>query len=185
MPYSLHRLLNINEYHPLQYVLCPGERRKWDQDLFRKGEKPDAYADVPINIMDYESVDLFNWQDEAKDMLSTLDFVRRVDVQAETIDRYIREGKIKPDLVVPISENRFFNYFTEDTIKKYAQEFGWDLITASNLKQKFSKRSIHSGSLMFSAEVFLITGIICCFSAVLANVIFSISSVFYHFKSLY
>ena len=67
-------------------------------------------------------------------MISQLEFVRMVDVQSETVERYIREGKIVPDLAVPISENRFFNYFREDIVKSYAEKYGWDLITQGNIK---------------------------------------------------
>jgi len=110
---------------------------KFDTDLFAKGEKPEIWLDFPISASDYELVDLFNWQDEAKDMISQLEFVRMVDVQTETVERYIREGKLKPDLEVPVGDKRSFKYFREDTVKKYAAEFGWDLITAANMKDKF------------------------------------------------
>ena len=102
-----------------------------------KGEKPVAYLDIPIDVVDFETIDLFNWQEEVKNMISQLEFVRMVDVQSETVERYIREEKIKADLAVPISENRVFNYFREETVKMYAKEFKWDLITASNIAQKF------------------------------------------------
>lgn len=136
-PYSIHRLLNIKEYRPGQMVLAPKEKMEFDADLYAKGEKPEIWLDFPISASDYELVDLFNWQDEAKDMISQLEFVRMVDVQTETVERYIREGKLKPDLEVPVGDRRSFKYFREDTVKKYASEFGWDLITAANMKDKF------------------------------------------------
>ena len=37
----------------------------------------------------------------------------------------ISGGKIKPDLEVPVGEKRSFKYFREETVKKYASEFGW------------------------------------------------------------
>ena len=40
-------------------------------------------------------------------------------------------------ITIPIGEKRYFNYYREDTIKMYADKYGWDLITASNIKQKF------------------------------------------------
>ena len=138
-PYSLHRLLNIKEYHPLEYVLAPDYKKKLDKDLLRKGEKPTEFIDLPLNIYDYETVDLFNWQDEVKTMLSQKEFVRRVDVQSETVDRYVRNGDIKPDLSIPISENKTFNYYKDDTIIMYAKKYGWDLITPTNIKEKFMK----------------------------------------------
>ena len=59
---------------------------------YRKGEKPDAIIDYPVDATDYELVDIFNWQEEAAGMISQMEFVRRVDVQTETIERYVREG---------------------------------------------------------------------------------------------
>ena len=137
MPYSLHRMLNMSEYRPFEYVLAPEHLRKHDPNMTYSGEKPVAYLDTPIDAADYEVVDLFNWQTEVQNMISQLEFVRMVDVQSETVERYIREGKIVPDLAVPISENRFFNYFREDTVKSYAEKYGWDLITQGNIKSKF------------------------------------------------
>lgn len=138
-PYSIHRLLNIEEYHPLEYVLAPDGKKHIDSDMFRKGEKPEAYLDIPINIDDFETINLFNWQNEVKNMKSQLEFVRMVDVQSETVDRYVREGKIVPDMAVPIGEKRFFNYYREDTIIMYADKYDWDLITSDNIKDKFMK----------------------------------------------
>ncbi len=137
MPYSLHRLLDIANYKPLEYVLAPTDKKQLDTDMIRKGEKPNAYLDVPISIDDFQTIDLFNWQNEVKEMLSQLEFTRMVDVQSETVERYIREGKITPDLAVPIGEKRTFNYFKEDSIRMYANKFDWELITASNIKEKF------------------------------------------------
>ena len=137
MSYSLHRLLNIESYHPLEYVLAPDNKRQLDFDMLRKGEKPEAYLDVPINVDDFETINLFNWQNEVKDMISQIEFIRTVDVQSETVDRYVREGKIVPDLAVPIGDKRFFNYYRKETVERYATEFGWDIITAVNITEKF------------------------------------------------
>lgn len=93
MPYSLHRVLDISKYQPMAYVLAPENKRKLDQDMLFKGEKPEAWLDVPIDVDDYEIIDLFNWQNSVKDMISQIEFVRRVDVQSETVDRYIKDGK--------------------------------------------------------------------------------------------
>jgi hypothetical protein len=89
-----------------------------------------------VEATDYEVVDLFNWQSEVKDLISQLEFVRMVDVQSENLGRYIREGKIIPDLEVPMGTHSF-KYFKEETVKKYAKEFGWEIINAANMKEKF------------------------------------------------
>lgn len=137
VPYSVHRLLNIIDYRPGHLVLAPGKQMEYDRDLLAKGEKPEVYLDFPVDVADYELINLFNWQDEVKDMISQLELVRMVDVQTETVERYIREGMIEPDLEVPVGDKRSFKYFKEDTIKKYASKFGWEFITAANMKDKF------------------------------------------------
>ena len=66
-----------------------------------------------------------------------MEFIRRVDVQAETIERYVWEGLLVPDLVVPMSEHRTFKYFKEETLQKYAEQYGWTFIDNSNRKELF------------------------------------------------
>ena len=139
MPYSLHRVLDISKYQPRAYVLAPENKRKLDQDMLFKGEKPEAWLDVPIDVDDYEIIDLFNWQNSVKDMISQIEFVRMVDVQSETVDRYIKDGKIKPDLSVPFGDKRMFHYFREESVRNIAKQYGWDLITPQNMADKFMK----------------------------------------------
>ncbi len=136
-PYSLHRLLNVGEYRPGGLVLGTKQGIAWDRDMFQKGEKPEVLVDYPVHAMDYELIDLFNWQEQAKNMLSQQELIRRVSTQSETIDRYIREGKIVPDLEVPISEHKKFRYFDSQRPAEYAKKFGWKLITPSNRKEMF------------------------------------------------
>ena len=139
MPYSLHRVLDISKYQPMAYVLAPENKRKLDQDMLFKGEKPEVWLDMPIDVDDYEIIDLFNWQNSVKDMISQIEFVRRVDVQSETVDRYIKDGKIKPDLSVPFGDKRMFHYFREESVRNIAKQYGWDLITPQNMADKFMK----------------------------------------------
>lgn len=137
MPQSLHRLFKLKEYRPGQLAVAPGGQKAAEAELYAKGEKPEALIDWPVDATDYELVDIFNWQEEAEGMISQSEFVRRVDVQTETIERYVRESKLIPDLVVPMSEHRTFKYFKEETLEKYAQQYGWTLIDDSNRKDMF------------------------------------------------
>lgn len=138
-PYSMHRIFRLNRYHPGETVLGRTGEREAEEALYSKGERPDAIVDYPVDATDYELVDIFNWQEEAAGMISQMEFVRRVDVQAETIERYVIEGKIVPDLAVPMSEHRVFKYFKEESLKCYAEEFGWQLIDDKNRKELFMK----------------------------------------------
>ncbi len=136
-PFSLHRLFKLKNYHAGAVVVGRKGQRAAEEDLYRRGEKPDAVIDYPVDATDYELVDIFNWQEEAAGMISQMEFVRRVDVQSETVERYVREGKLVPDLVVPMSEHRTFKYFKEETLLAAAERFGWKLIDDSNRRQLF------------------------------------------------
>ena len=135
MPYSLHRLFRLKDYHAGGLVAAPMAQKTAEEGLYAKGERPDALVDYPVDATDYELVDLFNWQEEAAGMLSQMEFVRRVDVQTETVERYVREGMILPDSVVPMSEYRTFKYFKEETLQAAAAKYGWTLIDDSNRKE--------------------------------------------------
>lgn len=137
MPYSMHRLFQLKDYKPGKLILGTQQQRAADDELYARGEKPDAIIDFPISATDYEAVDVFNWQEEAAGMISQMEFVRRVDAASETVEKYIREGQIIPDLAVPVSEHRVFKYFTEETLEKTAEKFGWKLINDSNRKELF------------------------------------------------
>ena len=158
MPYSLHRVLDIAKYQPMAYVLAPENKRKLDQDMLFKGEKPEAWLDVPIDVDDYEIIDLFNWQNSVKDMISQIEFVRMVDVQSETVDRYIKDGKIKPDLSVPFGDKRMFHYFREESVRNIAKQYDWDLITPQNMADKFMK-FIETMDMSFSYKPVLLKAI--------------------------
>ena len=137
MPQSLHRLFKLKDYQPGRLAVAPKEQKQAEDNLYARGEKPEALIDWPVSATDYELVDVFNWQDEAEGMISQMELVRRVDVQSETVERYVRDGKMTPDLIVPMSEHRTFKYFKEETLQKYAEEFGWTLIDDSNRKDMF------------------------------------------------
>jgi len=137
VPYSLHRMFNLKEYKTGEYVVASQKQFQLDWDLIARGEKPSVFLDFPVDVADYELIDLFNWQDEVKDMISQLELVRMVDIQTETIERYLREGKIIADLEVPFGDKRSFKYFKEVTIENYAKQYGWELITPANMKDKF------------------------------------------------
>lgn len=137
MPYSMHRLFKLKDYKPGKMVLGKKKQMEADAALYARGEKPDAIVDFPVSATDYEAVDIFNWQEEAAGMLPQMEFIRRVDVQSETVEKYIREGKIIPDLIVPMSEHKQLKYFREETLEAAAKKYGWRLIDDSNRKELF------------------------------------------------
>ena len=161
MPYSLHRLFRLKDYHVGGLVAAPMAQKTAEESLYARGERPDALVDYPVDATDYELVDLFNWQEEAAGMLSQMEFVRRVDVQSETVERYVREGMILPDLVVPMSEHRTFKYFKEETLQAAAAKYGWTLIDNSNRKTMFMDM-VRRMDMSYSYKPVLMLAVLAC-----------------------
>ena len=161
MPYSLHRLFRLKDYHAGGLVAAPIAQKTAEESLYARGERPDALVDYPVDATDYELVDLFNWQEEAAGMLSQMEFVRRVDVQSETVERYVREGMILPDLVVPMSEHRTFKYFKEETLEAAAAKYGWTLIDDSNRKAMFMDM-VRRMDMSYSYKPVLMLAVLAC-----------------------
>ncbi len=137
-PYSMHRLFKLKDYHAGGTVLGRKGDREAEVDLYAKGERPDAVIDYPVHATDYELVDIFNWQEEVAEMYSQLELVRHLSInKTQTIEEYIRKGKIVPDLIIPFSNERHFNYFKKERVEEYANEFGWTIITPQNKHQMF------------------------------------------------
>ena len=164
MPQSLHRLFRLKDYRAGVLALAPGIQKAAEEGLYDRGEKPEALLDWPVDATDYESVDIFNWQEEAAGMISQMEFVRRVDMQSETIERYVREGLLIPDLIVPMSEHRTFKYFKEETLSKYAQQYGWILIDDGNRKDIFMDM-IRQMDMSYSYKPVLVKAILVCADA--------------------
>ena len=161
MPQSLHRLFHLKDYRPGALALAPGKAKAADEALYKRGEKPEALLDWPVDATDYEAVDIFNWQEEAAGMISQMEFVRRVDVQSETIERYVRDGLLVPSLVVPMSEHRTFKYFTEESLHAAAERYGWRLIDESNRKEIFMEM-IQQMDMSYSYKPVLIKAVLAC-----------------------
>lgn len=161
MPYSLHRLFRLKDYHAGALVAAPMAQKTAEESLYARGERPDALVDYPVDATDYELVDLFNWQEEAAGMLSQMEFVRRVDVQSETVEHYVREGMILPDLVVPMSEHRTFKYFKEETLEAAAAKYGWTLIDDSNRKAMFMDM-VRRMDMSYSYKPVLMLAVLAC-----------------------
>ena len=180
-PYSMHRLFKLKDYHAGGTVLGRKGDREAESDLYAKGERPEAVIDYPVDATDYEVVDIFNWQEEASGMISQMEFIRRVDVQSETIERYVRDGMIVPDLVIPMSEHRSFKYFKEETLTAYAEKYGWKIIDDSNRKDLFMEM-VEQMDMSYSYKPVLIKAIL-TYADVNGRV--KISDIVSYFRSFY
>lgn len=71
-------------------------------------------------------------------MYSQQELIRHLSVQkTQTIEEYIRRGKIIPDLIVDLSGNKQFKYYRKERVEEFAERFGWIVITEENRYELF------------------------------------------------
>lgn len=74
---------------------------------------------------------------EIEEFLTQGELVKCVNVQRGTIERYIQKGKLIPDRVEQLSDNRNVKYFLAAKVPQYAEQFGWTVIDEKNRKKIF------------------------------------------------
>ena len=71
---------------------------------------------------------------ETDKMITCLEFNKMVNVQPETIKRYLQGSLILADDIKVGAKNRITYYFYPETVRQYAAQFGWKVITEENQK---------------------------------------------------
>ncbi|MEG0838705.1 MAG: nucleoside triphosphate pyrophosphohydrolase [Hydrogenoanaerobacterium sp.] len=92
-------------------------------------------------------------------MMSQHEFICSVDVQSETILRYLHDGLIVPDAIFPVTQKRFQNYYFIDTVERYANQYGWNRINDENRKDVFM-RMVRKMDMSYSYKPILLKGIL-------------------------
>ncbi|NLB52235.1 MAG: DEAD/DEAH box helicase family protein [Syntrophomonadaceae bacterium] len=119
---NLHRLFRSREYRPGAFVLAPQEKIDDEKRRLLLGEKLDTILPHNIFVRDYELVDLFDWQEEIKEMMSLHELAMELYVDDTTARHWVDEAKISPgpDLELPMGRviHRYFKRERLDDIRE-------------------------------------------------------------------
>lgn len=73
-----------------------------------------------------------------KDMYTQRELIQHLSVQkTQTIDEYIKKGKIVPDLIIDSPNGKKVNYYKKERVAEFALKFGWTVITDENRLELF------------------------------------------------
>ena len=86
---------------------------------------------------------------EIDEFLTQTELVKCFNVQKETVERYIKKGKLVPDRVEQFSDSRNVKYFLASKIPQYAEKFGWTVIYKKNRKKIFMDM-VHQMNMSYS-----------------------------------
>jgi hypothetical protein len=131
--WNLHRIAKSTRYRPGGYVLAPDERIADEQ---ARGEAPPVILNIGVWAERFEEIDIFDWQSQVKDMLSTADLELALSCSEGYLRNQVLNGKLTPDHSLEIGTRRYF-YFRKDRKAEIGRQFGCEPVSAANIRERF------------------------------------------------
>ena len=131
--WSIHRLTKTTTYRPGRYVLAPETRIAEER---ARGLAPPVIVNIGLWTEGFEEIDLFDWQSEVKDMLSSADLELALAASEGYLRDQVLNGRLQADHTLEIGTRRYF-YFQKDRKSEIAKRFGLTPVTAANIWERF------------------------------------------------
>jgi hypothetical protein len=137
-PLSLHRVTGTREYTPGALVLATDDQIADERQQFGRGEKPSAILEIGIHAVDYEEIDLFDWQEAVIDMINAPDLDRELAATEGTVRRAVERGlaELTPDHTLTLGDRTYF-YFHRSRIPAIRIALGLPEVTVDSIKRLF------------------------------------------------
>jgi superfamily II DNA or RNA helicase len=133
---STHRLFNNPHYRPGALVAAPTDMLAEEAATYAKGEKPSVVLGLHLWVDKYETIDIFRWQDEVKEMYQTRELEAELGVADNVVKQWVVTGKLIPDHTIPIGTQTCF-YFRKERLDEIQKQFNITPTTKENIKIKF------------------------------------------------
>ena len=133
---SLHRVAGKSTYRPGGLVLAPDGELNEEESVFGRGEKPLAVLDLCLQALDYEEVDLFNWQEAVRGMINAPDLDRELAATEGTVRRAVDRGEVPPDHRLQLGEREYL-YFSRERIPEIRRLLYLPEVTDETIKRLF------------------------------------------------
>ena len=157
---NLHRLFRCREYRPGALVIAPPEQMEEEKRRLLVGEKTDTILPHNMFVRDYEWVDLFDWQEEIKDMMSLHQLAMELYVDDATARRWVDEGKITPgpDLELPMGKVTY-RYFSQERLEGIRKQLNIPARVPEAIREDFFKY-VKAGQMSFSYKPVMLKGML-------------------------
>ncbi len=134
---SSHKIFGRQDYHPGALLLAPESELRDESERYRRGEKPKAILDLGLNAVAFEEIDLFNWQDVVRDMLTAADADRELAITEGTVRRALDRGELPAADHTLVLGDRTYHYFKRDRLPEIRRLLGAPVVNAESIKALF------------------------------------------------
>lgn len=133
---SLHRILGNKNYRKGGLVLGNADAIQAEHEALKRGEVPAQTLPVSLWATDYREIDVFDWQDAVKGMISSSD----LEMQLATAEGKIREaairGTLSADHVLALGERTYF-YFHHERAEEIRLKLGLPRVDDESIRDLF------------------------------------------------
>jgi len=133
---NLHRVLGVNRYRKGGFVVAPQDLRDNEDQALDRGERPTAVLEIGVWVKDYEQIDIFNWQQEAANMISLSDLERELAVAEGRVRAAVERGELQPNHTLQLGE-RTYLYFHQDRVEEVRQIIGAPKVEDHTIRDLF------------------------------------------------
>lgn len=135
---SLHRIIGKTRYLPGALVAGTDEAFRKENESSALGGKPLATLHISLWTKNLQEIDIFNWQDTCKDMLTASELEIALAAGEGLIRRAVERGEVKPDHQFTIGERTYY-YFSKARREEIRESLGLPKVTPDTIKGLFSK----------------------------------------------
>jgi superfamily II DNA or RNA helicase len=134
--YTLHGILGLPRYRKGTIALGPQALLDAEEQALARGERPTTVLQIGLWVKDYESIDVFNWQQEVVNMISVPDLERELGVAEGRLRAAVERGQVKPDHSLQLGE-RTYTYFHRDRTEEVRLTLGAPKIEDHTIRDRF------------------------------------------------
>lgn len=135
-PLTLHRLLGVNRYRPGGLVLGTAEALRAEEEALARGERPPQTLPVSLWATDYREIDVFDWQEAVKGMISAADLEVELAAAEGRVREAARRGLIAPDHALTLGERTYY-YFRRDRAEEVRLRLGLPRVDDATVRERF------------------------------------------------
>jgi superfamily II DNA or RNA helicase len=112
---SLHRILGDKKYRSGGLVLGNAEAMRAEQEALDRGELPTQTLPVSLWATEYREIDVFNWQESVKGMISSSDLEMELATTEGKIRDAAKRGAVTADHELALGDRTYFYFRRERT----------------------------------------------------------------------
>src|SRR5262249_6010341 len=133
---SAHRVLGKSGYRPGGLLLAPQDLLAAEEEALARGDRPTTMLEIGLWANDYESVDVFNWQQDVASMIALPDLERELGVAEGRVRSAVERGQVKPDHILPLGD-RTYVYFHRDRLEEVRIAVGAPKLEDHTIRDRF------------------------------------------------